>query len=302
MRIFVCSFFFLFTLVTEPALGIGLLEENFDSAVPPPGWTVDNNGQPGTWEQRPASDYDAGAWGNAEGFCATADSNIHPGQIFDTDLITPSFDCSAYGRIYLDYDFNFDVHDANESGAVDISTDSGASWTNLITYTEDTEGDQRIDISPHASGQSTVRLRYSYDTNGQFWKWQFAVDNVAVNAIFPPEARANGPYGGSVGEIIQLEASGSSDPDGMISSYQWSINGNIYTGVNPSVDLSGFTGGTYAVVLTVTDTDRIQDTDTTTLRVVGQQIPTLNEWGMILTMLVLVGAAAWQLRRRGIPV
>ncbi|TQV87749.1 collagenase [Aliikangiella coralliicola] len=67
-----------------------------------------------------------------------------------------------------------------------------------------------------------------------------------------PIANANGPYTGNVGTAIVFDSSGSSDPDGSISSYSWNFgDGSSGTGANPSHSYN--TAGSYNVTLTVTD-------------------------------------------------
>jgi PKD repeat protein len=93
-----------------------------------------------------------------------------------------------------------------------------------------------------------------------------------------PSADAGGPYTGTEGSPIQLDGSGSSDPDGTIATYQWSLGtftnpdggtcsfvGGISTGVSPSVICND--NGTLTVSLTVTDDDGATDSDEATVTV-----------------------------------
>ncbi|NLR93397.1 PKD domain-containing protein [Flammeovirga agarivorans] len=66
-------------------------------------------------------------------------------------------------------------------------------------------------------------------------------------------------------ETISLDGSSSSDLEGAIASYCWTLNGaEIATGVNPSVELAV---GTHQITLTVTDNEGLTDTDEVTVSV-----------------------------------
>jgi len=79
---------------------------------------------------------------------------------------------------------------------------------------------------------------------------------------------------GSDSETITLDGSGSYDPDGDISSYEWSEDGSsIGTGKVISYD---FAVGTHNVTLTVTDNEGATGTDTVIVNIVPNQSPTAN--------------------------
>ena len=81
-----------------------------------------------------------------------------------------------------------------------------------------------------------------------------------------PIAEANGPYTATVGAPVTLSSTGSTDPDGSISSYSWALgNGQTATGASPTVTYSA--AGTYTIVLTVTDNRGGTDTDQATVTV-----------------------------------
>ncbi|MFP4028738.1 MAG: Ig-like domain-containing protein, partial [Candidatus Brocadiia bacterium] len=66
-------------------------------------------------------------------------------------------------------------------------------------------------------------------------------------------------------EIVTLDGSGSSDPDGTITSYSWSEDGTeIATGATPEVELEV---GTHEITLTVTDEDGATESDSVTVTV-----------------------------------
>ena len=85
-----------------------------------------------------------------------------------------------------------------------------------------------------------------------------------------PVADADGPYVGTRAETVTLDGSGSSDPDGTISNYEWQIDGTqVYSGTSATYDLnlSGYNLGDYEVKLKVTDNAGQKKDDTTTLTV-----------------------------------
>jgi PKD repeat protein len=68
----------------------------------------------------------------------------------------------------------------------------------------------------------------------------------------PPVANAGGPYSGIVGQAVQFNGSGSSDPDGDALTYSWDFgDGTTGTGVNPIHTYTA--AGAYNVMLTVSD-------------------------------------------------
>lgn len=78
-------------------------------------------------------------------------------------------------------------------------------------------------------------------------------------------------------EPVTLDGSGSSDLDGVIDSYVWTLNGaEIATGVTPTVTLPLEES---IITLTVTDNEGATDTDTVTIKVDGPNDPPVVEAG-----------------------
>jgi parallel beta-helix repeat protein len=83
----------------------------------------------------------------------------------------------------------------------------------------------------------------------------------------PPVANAGPDQTVIVGETVNFDGSGSYDPDGVITSYDWDFDdSNSGTGVAPTHTYS--TDGTHSVTLTVTDDDGATDSDTVTITVI----------------------------------
>jgi CSLREA domain-containing protein len=77
---------------------------------------------------------------------------------------------------------------------------------------------------------------------------------------------------GNGSEVVALDGSASSDPDGTIASYEWSENGNVIaTGATPQVTLGV---GVHTIILTVTDNDGLTATDDVVITVEGIVTPT----------------------------
>ncbi|MDH3974847.1 MAG: PKD domain-containing protein [Deltaproteobacteria bacterium] len=80
-----------------------------------------------------------------------------------------------------------------------------------------------------------------------------ATTSVTINAANQaPTANPNGPYSGTVNVAVTFDGTGSTDPDGIVSSYAWDF-GDGSTGMGPTPSHSYQAEGTYNVTLTVTD-------------------------------------------------
>lgn len=78
-----------------------------------------------------------------------------------------------------------------------------------------------------------------------------------------PTAEANGPYNGTVNNVLSFSSAGSNDTDGSISSYSWDFgDGSTSSVANPNHTYSAT--GTYNVSLTVTDNGGLSATDSAT--------------------------------------
>jgi PKD repeat protein len=87
----------------------------------------------------------------------------------------------------------------------------------------------------------------------------------------PPTATFDvAPSEPTVGETVSFDATGSNDPDGSITSYEWEFgDGTTATGRTVTHDYA--TAGNYTVALTVTDGEGATNTATRTVRVVNER-------------------------------
>jgi hypothetical protein len=168
-----------------------VLSEDFES-WPPAGWVLSADPQTGgVWKSlaHPAGCASGSSFpyinatGGA-GLCADANSDCQ-GDGMDTTMVTPSFSLASpdYLSAQLQFKSDFFCAAALDEAWVDITTDGGAVWTNLLYFDHqsvrgpDTE---TIDLTPYL-GQPDVRLSFEYAAPGWDWYWQ--VDDVAVTAV-----------------------------------------------------------------------------------------------------------------------
>jgi hypothetical protein len=94
--------------------------------------------------------------------------------------------------------------------------------------------------------------------------------SVVQAGIYPPVADADGPYFGEVNQVINLDGSGSydpdeytdpPDPDAEVVSWEWDLDndGDYDDAAGEVVQMSWGSPGTYVVGLKVTDNDQSTD-------------------------------------------
>jgi hypothetical protein len=155
-----------------------LLYEDF-STWPPANWTiVDGGSTTDTWMH---CDGCTRSLDGADGAYAMVDSDDAGSVDMVEELITPSVDCSSYTTVLLSFYHYYNYYSGDE-GVVEVSTDGGTTWTQVVSYTADTENGvlETFDISADAAGQADVMIRFMYTGN---WAWYWLVDDVTVIAL-----------------------------------------------------------------------------------------------------------------------
>ena len=168
--------------IEAPPLPEAYLYETFDSGIPASWAVVDNLGAC-PWLTN--ADFGMDNLTGGEGLAATTSSNACF-DAADTELYTPIIDLTDADQAWLafrthfigGYDWELNPLD---HAIVEISTDEGLTWTELLDWQTDFYGPWVIDLSAHAG--SEVLLRFHYRTTGWSYWWQ--LDNVGVFAEDP---------------------------------------------------------------------------------------------------------------------
>ncbi len=157
-----------------------LLVQRFET-WPPAGWTISDGGTAGySWQSSATSTAGLTLTGGTGRFAIVDSDEAGTGVLFDDSLVTPVLDCSAYTTVTLGFRHHYNDYSTYDSAAVEVSTD-GATWTPVVTYTTDVTNSTvaNLDLSAQAAGQATVRIRFRYIGNYDFY---WLIDDVIVTA------------------------------------------------------------------------------------------------------------------------
>ena len=173
----------------------------FDAGMPPD-WTSINNvsGTPVFWTDLAGSG-EAGNYATGNGDCASASSDLQGGGAgqYDTELHTPPIDLTGQVSASLTYWANYGNFALVDFLDLDISTDGGSNWTNLLSWNEDhhpnglrnAPGEQvTVDLTAYV-GQTVILRWHYYDpgtSTGQDWYAQ--IDEVALTCVIPVELQS----------------------------------------------------------------------------------------------------------------
>ncbi|MCK5852541.1 hypothetical protein KAH27_05870, partial [bacterium] len=187
------TFFFLiaFLLSSTNLMAGTILDEKFES-WPPEDWQIVNNGGSYIWTNYYSIHTEPQHTGG-DGDCANADSKT-PGGSIDSSLITPPIDMSGvkYGVLY--FDTSYYAYPGANFAKVDISTNSGIEWINLLHWQNESYNpfgpgtNVAVNISKGA-GCSNLLIRFHYYGDYDF-DWE--IDNVVIltESINPTDFKA----------------------------------------------------------------------------------------------------------------
>lgn len=172
--------------VSTPAcVGATSVNQSFDATTIPEGWAITPASGAGWSLNNPGQrNNETGGAGNF----AIADSD-HAGQVaIDSSLRTPLLNFANAQAVVLRFKTNFKLYQ-KATADVDISTDNGATWTNVWRKTANFNGAVELDISPQAAGKANVFVRFRYYNATYDWYWQ--IDDVQIEGLGVPSAPTN---------------------------------------------------------------------------------------------------------------
>ena len=179
------------------------LSEGFDAGVVPAGWSlVTNSGSPWSVVSEDPCDGFGNQTGGSGPFAVT-NGGCNGEDFDDTELHTPSVDMSGFATAAVAFDSSFFAGSFNVAD-VDISTDGGATWTNVFRLDGVNEpGPVRhtVDITSLAAGQPDVRARFHFYFSLASGYWQ-------ADDVFLGDATClAGPGGLVVGNVLDANTS-----------------------------------------------------------------------------------------------
>ncbi|MEV0213817.1 S8 family serine peptidase [Micromonospora sp. NPDC050695] len=154
-----------------------LLNEGFDAAGTPAGWTVRDRTGDGGWTFT-----DPGERGNLTGgsgtFAIVDSDRLGSDSTQDTNLISPTVDLSAAPAPVLRFRSDRRAVGVTDTADVDVSTDGGANWTTVWHQTDSRRGPrtEEVPLDP-AAGADRVQVRFRFQGTYAWW-WE--VDDVQL--------------------------------------------------------------------------------------------------------------------------
>ena len=148
-------------------------------------WNVINNGGVGLWTiYSPPYPNSYTMPPTSSGNVCSADSDeAGSGTTTDTtlELATP-IDMSTYTDIILEFDSDFYAINTDDYCYVDVSSDGGSTWNNVLTYAGVSvrQTHETLDITEFVELQSNVLVRFHSVQPG--WDWWWTIDNIEINA------------------------------------------------------------------------------------------------------------------------
>jgi cysteine-rich repeat protein len=166
----------------------------FDDGIAPSWTVVDNAGLGIVWSSVAVSGI-GGNFTGGSGDAASVSSDAAPGD-FDTELHSNTFSLVGFTGATLEYVVDYQNYGFLDFLNLDVSTDGGSTWANLLTWNEDhpvggllnaTGEAVSVDLT-HYAGEADVTLRWHYmDPNSNDWDWYAQIDDVSLSCDNVPK-------------------------------------------------------------------------------------------------------------------
>ena len=94
-----------------------------------------------------------------------------------TATLTTALNCTGKTGLYLEFDDDWYVLGSDQA-LVDLSTDGGSTWSNLVTWTTSHRSSHEIIQLPTAANKAAVKIRFTAIQPS--WDWWWVIDNICI--------------------------------------------------------------------------------------------------------------------------
>lgn len=156
-----------------------LFHEDFESGFGPNGWQVGEGWATGASSEISSQSFQIPSHTI---FAAINDDGAGPGVTSSDAIVTPRIDLEGAGIVLLTFDcyfLNGDYEGADETAKVLISTDSMATWTELLDINGTSQWQSITILLGDDYVDEKINIAFDYHDGGG-WNYGFCVDNVKV--------------------------------------------------------------------------------------------------------------------------
>lgn len=178
---------------SSAASGAVILSEDFEGGIPGSWMVTDDAGTGLTWSTTGSGSCSSATYSvnytDGSGLAACASSDGFGPADFDTSMITSTFSLENFGDASVGYNAHYQNFGNADFLDLDITTDGGTTWTNLLSWNEDhppgglfSVGGEDVLIDLVAFlGESMVNLRWRYyDPTNLDFDWYANIDDVLI--------------------------------------------------------------------------------------------------------------------------
>jgi len=168
------------------------------------------------------------------------------------------------------------------AGETVVLAGSGRGPAGPLSYEWSETGSTALTIADPASRRTAVtvpevdtRRTYQVDLTVQTPSGATDTDSTTLTVLAPPNAAASAAPTAFAGDPVTLDASGSTDPDGTITSYEWDVDGDGDFEHAGMFVTHAYAAGTRTATVRITDGDGQTDTASVTIGVDAKPTATL---------------------------